>query len=240
MMLTTLGTILILLIMGFTSLELAKQKPVIIPLQKTILESVSLASASNFAILAGSSINNAGNSKIIGEIGLSPGLWVGGFDQDIKVCTQHSNSLKSTQAKLDLTTAYNDAESRRSDDVVNLTGNIGGLTLTPGLYNSKSSLLISTGTLTFDAKGNPNAVFIIQIASRLTTRPDTKVDLIGGAKASNIFWQVGESAVFGSNSTFKGTVLALKSIKLYNGASLDGRGLSRGGEVNLASNIIRN
>jgi len=239
MVLTTLGTILILIISGFTSLELVKPKQIIIPIQKILLEPVALASASDFAVLAGSSINNTGNTTIDGEMGLSPGLWVGGFPQDIFVWTQHTNSIKSTQAKLDLTAAYNDAESRRSTDMVNLHGNIGGLTLTPGLYNSTSSLFISTGDLTFDALGKTDAVFIIQIATVLTTRPETKVILKGGALASNIFWQVGESAVFGSNSIFKGTVMALKSIKFYNGASLEGRGLSRGGEVNLASNIIK-
>jgi len=239
MIVTTLITILILLITGFTSLEIGKQKTTLIPVQKILLEPVALNSASEFAVLAGSSINNSGATNINGEIGVSPGLWVGGFDKEVIVSTQHTNSFKSTQAKLDLTSAYNDAESRRSDDAVHLSGNIGGLTLTPGLYNSTSSLTISSGDLTFDAMGKTNAVFIIQIASKLTTRPETRVTLKGGALASNIFWQVGESVIFGSHSVFKGTVLALKSIKFYNGAILQGRGLSRGGEVNLASNIIQ-
>jgi len=239
MLLTTLCTILILLITGFTSLEMTKQKTIIIPFQNILLEPVSLASASDFAVLAGSSIINTGNTRIDGEVGLSPGFWVNGFPKDLLVWTQHTKFSKSTQAKLDLTTAYNDSEGRRSADVVHLTGNIGGLTLTPGLYNSLSSLSISKGNLTFDALGKSNAVFIIQIASRLSTRPETKVILKGGALASNIFWQVGETATFGSHSNFKGTVMALKSIKFFNGASLDGRGLSRGGEVDLASVTIK-
>lgn len=240
MIITTVGTILILLISGFTSLELVKQKPIIIPLQRILLEPVALASDSDFAVLAGSSINNTGKTTINGELGLNPGLWVGGFTKDILVWTQQTNPIKSSKAKADLTAAYNDAESRRSDDMVNLHGNIGGLTLTPGLYNSTSSLVISKGDLTFDALGKPTAVFIIQIASVLTTRPETRVILKGGAKASNIFWQVGESAVFGSNSVFKGTIIALKSIKFFSGASLEGRSLSRGGEVDLAGNTIQN
>jgi len=236
--LTTLGTILILLISGFTSLEIGKPKQPTIPVQQTLLEPVALGSASEFAVLAGSSINNIGKTTIHGELGLSPGLWVGGFPQDIFVWTQQTNAIRSSQAKLDLTAAYTDAESRRSDDVVHLYGNIGGLTLTPGLYNSTSSLVISKGDLTFDALGKADAVFIIQIATVLSTRPETKVILKGGALASNIFWQVGESAMFGSNSIFKGTVMALKSIRFYNGATLEGRGLSRGGEVNMASTNI--
>ena len=238
-MLTTLFAILVLLITGFTSLELNKQKTGMIPLQNVQLEPVFLASASQFSVLAGSSINNTGKSMINGELGLSPGFWVSGFSPEVIICNQHTDLLKSSQAKLDLSTAYNDAEKRKSNDVVNLKGNIGGLTLTPGLYNSTSSLTISTGNLTFDALGNPNAVFILQIASRLTTRPETKVILKGGALASNIFWQIGESATFGSHSIFKGTIMALKSIKLFNGASLEGRVLSKGGVVDLANNIIR-
>lgn len=235
----TLGTILILLISGFTGIELTKQKPIKIPVQTILLAPVALGSASDFAVLAGTSITNTGETKINGELGLSPGYWVAGFPEDILVYTKQIDSKKAFQAKLDLTTAYKDAESRRSNQVVNLHGNIGGLTLTPGLYHSAASLVISAGDLTFDALGKPNAVFIIQIRSLLTTRPGTRVILKGGAIASNIFWQVGESAVFGSHSIFKGTVMALNSIKFYNGATLEGKGLSRSGNVNLASNIIK-
>ena len=122
--------------------------------------------------------------------------------------------------------------------MVRLNGNIGGLILTPGLYNSNSSLEISTGNLTFDAMGNPQAIFIIQIASSLITRPDTKVMLIRGAQACNIFWQVGGTAIFGSCSVFKGTVMVFNSIKFYDGAILEGRGLARTGKVDLAGNKI--
>src|ERR1035437_3696387 len=206
MLLITIATILILLITGFTSFQFTKLKPMVIPVQKTLLEPISLGSASEFAVLAGSSINNSGKTSIDGDIGLSPGLWVEGLSPRTRVCTNKTNSNKSIQAKMDLTAAYNDAKSRRSKDVVDLYGNIGGLTLTPGLYNCKTSLVISSGYLTFDAKGNRNAVFIIQIADELSTRPDTKVILKGGALASNIFWQVGNTATFGSYSNFKGTV----------------------------------
>lgn len=238
MIITTVCTTIILLIMGFTGFEVSKTKLINIPVQKTVLEPVSLESASGFAVLAGSAINNTGNTNIHGELGLSPGYWIAGFPTTKRICTQHNHSLKSIQAKLDLTSAYNEAEARRSNDVVDLKGNIGGLTLTPGLYNSTNSLEISKGELTFDAMDKPNAVFIIQIASSLITWPDTKVNLIKGAKASNIFWQVGSSATFGANSVFKGTVMALKSIKFYDGAKLEGRGLARVGEVDMDSSHI--
>jgi hypothetical protein len=238
MIITTLCTTIILLIMGFTGFVVSKTKLTTIPVQKTILEPVSLESASGFAVLAGSAIKNKGNTNIHGELGLSPGYWIAGFPTTKRIWTQHDHSLKSIQAKLDLTSAYNEAEARRSNDVVDLDGNIGGLTLTPGLYNSTNSLEISKGELTFDAMDKPNAVFIIQIASSLNTWPDTKVNLIRGAKASNIFWQVGSSATFGANSIFKGTVMALESIKFYDGAKLEGRGLARVGEVDMDSTHI--
>jgi hypothetical protein len=240
MIITTLCTTLLLLIVGLTGFELSNGKTIHIPVQKTILEPVSLESASGFAVLAGSAISNTGKTSIQGELGLSPGYWVDGFPITKQLYTQHAHSLKSIQAKIDLTNAYEEVEGRRSIDVVNLDGNIGGLTLTPGLYNSRNSLEISKGELTFDGLNKPNAIFIIQIASSLITWPETKVNLIRGAKASNIFWQVGSSATFGSNSVFKGTVMALKSIKFYDGVVLEGRGLARAGEVEMdAAKIFR-
>ena len=119
-----------------------------------------------------------------------------------------------------------------------LAGNIGGLTLTPGLYKSSGSLQISSGDLTFDAKGNADAVFIIQIASTLNTSSGRNVILSGGAKASNIFWQVGTSATLGTTSVFKGTIMANQSISLNTGAAVEGRLFARIAEVTLASNVV--
>ncbi|MES2592848.1 MAG: ice-binding family protein [Bacteroidota bacterium] len=209
-----------------------------VALQTTVQPTVALAGASTLAILAGSAISNTGATNVTGDIGLSPGSSIGGFPPGILVGTQHINDATATQAKLDLTAAYNDAAGRTCTDIVTLSGNIGGLTLTPGLYKSTSSLAISSGDLTFDAKGNPNAVFIIQIASTLTTTSGRKVILSGGASASNIFWQVGSSATFGTTSVFKGTLLVMQSITFNTGATLDGRGLARTGAVIMAGNTI--
>ena len=212
--------------------------PAIIPIQGANPALVSLASSSTIVILAGSGITNTGATNITGDMALSPGTSVGGFPPGILTGTQHVNDNIATQAKLDLTAAYNDAAGRTSTDIVTLSGNIGGLTLTPGLYKSTSSLAISSGDLTFDAKGNASAVFIIQIASTLTTTSGRKVILSGGALASNIFWQVGSSATFGTTSVFKGTVMAMQSITFNTGATLDGRALARTGAVVLAGNTI--
>ena len=125
-----------------------------------------------------------------------------------------------------------------SYNYVTISGNIGGNTLTPGLYKSSGSLEISSGDLTFDAKGDANAVFIIQIASTLTTTSGRQIILSGSAKASNIFWQVGTSATLGTTSVFKGTIMADQSISLNTGAKVDGRLFARIAAVTLKGNTI--
>jgi hypothetical protein len=210
---------------------------VVLP-QTTIQSTVLLAAASNFALLAGSAVSSTGATVITGDLGLSPGSSVGGFPPGILNGTLRINDIIANQAKLDLTAAYNDVAGRTSTDIVTLSGNIGGLTLTPGLYKSTSSLAISSGDLTFDAKGNADAIFIIQIASTLTTTSGRKVILSGGALASNIYWQVGSSATFGTTSVFKGNVLVMQSITFNTGATLDGRALARTGAVVMGGNTI--
>jgi hypothetical protein len=209
-----------------------------IPIQNTSQATVDLSGSADFALLAGSAINSTGATHITGDLGLSPGTSIGGFPPAILVGTQQINTNLATQGKLDLTAAYNDAAGRTSTDIVTLSGNIGGLTLTPGLYKSTSSLAISSGDLTFDAKGDKNAIFIIQIASSLTATSGRQVFLKGKASASNIFWQVGSSVTFGTTSVFKGTVMAMQSITFNTGATLDGRALARTGGIVLAGNKI--
>ncbi len=222
--------------------------PVVIPLQTTVQETVNLRSDAGFVILAGSLVSNVPTSAITGNIGLSPAArsFITGFGLTEVTGTIYAaddvspsgTSAMLTAAKGDLTTAYNDAAGRTSIDMVLLAGNLGGLTLTPGLYKSSGSLEISSGDLTFDAKGNANAVFIIQIASTLNTTSGRQVILSGGAKASNIFWQVGTSATLGTTSVFKGTIMADQSISLNTGATIEGRLLARIAGITLAGNTI--
>ena len=230
---------------------------IIIPIQSTTQSGVNLRTAGDFVILAGSEISNIPTSSITGAIGLSPAAasLVTGFSlvhtsgDPFATSSQVTGNIFAsdygdptpanlTTAKGDLTTAYNNAAGRTSTDIVQLAGNIGGLTLTPGFYKSSGSLEISSGDLTFDAKGNADAVFIIQIASALTTSSGRAVLLAGGAKASNIFWQVGTSVTLGTSSVMKGTIMADQSIAVNTGASVEGRLLARIAAVTLEGNSI--
>jgi hypothetical protein len=112
------------------------------------------------------------------------------------------------------------------------------MTLYPGLYKSTSSLEISSGDLTLDAKGEADAVFIFQMASTLTATAGRQVILTNNAKSANVYWQVGTSATLGSTSAMKGTVMAVQAITLNTGATLDGRILAHIAAVALDSNII--
>jgi hypothetical protein len=119
-----------------------------------------------------------------------------------------------------------------------LPGDIGGTTILPGVYCNATSVGI-TGTVTLNGNGDPNAVFIFQIGSTLTTAAgNSAVALIGGAVASNVFWQVGSSATLGTNTTFSGTIMAQASVTVTTGAALNGRALARTGAVTLANNTI--
>jgi hypothetical protein len=199
--------------------------------------SVALGGAGAFAVLAGSTVTSTGATALTGDLGVSPGTAVTGFPPGTLTGTKHYGNPTSAQGMADLTTAYNDAAGRTQSPVT-IAGNLGGLTLPPGLYKSTSSLSISSGDLTLDAQGDPNAVFIFQMASTLTTTSGRKVILSGGAKSTNIFWQVGSSATLGTTSVFKGTIMANQSITLSTGASLNGRALARIGAVTLAGNAV--
>ena len=209
-----------------------------IPSQHVVMAKVDLGGTADFALLAGSAITSTGATRITGDMGLSPGTSVGGFPPGILVGSLEINTNLATQGKLDLTAAYNEAAGRVSTDMVTLSGNIGGLTLTPGLYKTTSSLAISSGDVTFDAEGKPGSVFIIQIASALTTTSGRKVFLKGGALASNIYWMIGSSATFGTTSVMKGTVMAMQAITFNTGATLEGRALARTGGIVMAGNTI--
>lgn len=198
---------------------------------------VNLRSAADFAVLAGSTVTNTGSTTTVdGDVGLYPGSEVTGLLPSMVTGTIHTNDSVAAQAQLDLTTAYNDAAGRTLAPI-SVAGNIGGQTLAPGLYKSTSGLEISEGDLTLS--GSADDTWIFQIASTLTVAEGRQVILTGGAQASNVFWQVGTSATLGTNSTFKGTIMADQSITLITGATLDGRALTRIGAVTIDTSTIR-
>ena len=197
---------------------------------------VGLGTAGTFAVLAGSTITNTGPSVISGDVGLDPGSAITGFPPGIvNAGTIHATDAVALQAENDLTTAYNDAAGRSS--TASISSDLAGRTLTSGVYTSASSLGLS-GDLTLNAQGDPNAVFIFQAGTSLTTGSASAVTLIGGAQACNVFWQVGSSATIGTSSQFVGNILALTSISLTTGATLNGSALARNGAVTLDTNTI--
>src|SRR5437763_8789391 len=149
----------------------------------------------------------------------------------------HAGCPTAAKAQSDLASAYNDAVER-TVGALTVGGNLGGLTLTPGLYKSTAPLEISSGDLTLDAQGDTNAIFVFQTLSTFTTTSSRQVILRGGARAANIYWQVGSSATLGPSSVFKGNILASTSITLQNGAAVEGRLLARTAAVTLDSNTI--
>jgi len=136
-----------------------------------------------------------------------------------------------------LDTAYTDAVGRTPTTIYGAIFDLGGLTLTSGVYNDPSSFGI-TGTLTLDGQNNPNAVWIFQAGSTLSTGANSAVVLINGAQASHVFWQIGSSATLGANTAFAGNMLAFTSITLGSGTTVDGRALAKGGAVALTQNTI--
>ncbi len=209
----------------------------IIPVAGAGPAAVDLSCAANFAVLAGSAITNTGPSIISGgDVGLSPGSAVDGFPPGTLIGGAfHINDTTANNAKLCLTSAYNDAAGRTLAPIT-VSDNIGGQTLAPGLYKSTSTLAISSGDLTLS--GPANAVWIFQVASTFTTTSGRQVILAGGAQAKNVFWQVGSSATLGTTSVMQGTIMADQSITLQTGAVLNGRALTRIAAVTLDSSTI--
>ena len=205
---------------------------------------ITLATAGNFAVFAGSTVTNTGPSVIDGgDVGVSPGSSVTGIPPGIIVppFTIHAADATALQAQADLTAAYIAAEGLVPTQ--DLSGqDLGGLTLTAGVYYFSSSAQL-TGTLTLDAEGDPNAEFVFQIGSTLTTASNSSVVTVNGGLSADcsVFWQVGSSATLGTATAFEGHILALTSITLTTGATiLEGSALARNGAVTLDTNSITN
>ncbi len=197
---------------------------------------VGLGTADSFAVLGGAGVTNTGPTVVNGDLGTWPNPAVTNFPPGTVNGTIHAGDAVAEQAQSDLTTAYNDAAGRTP--VTTIDTELGGETLTPGVYDSESTTFEITGTLTLDAQGDPNGVFIFQMASSLVTASSSNVSLLGDAQACNVFWQVGSSATLGTDSTFRGNILALTSIEVQTGVTVDGRVLARNASVTLDDDVI--
>lgn len=193
---------------------------------------VPLGTAGNYAVIAGTTITNTGPTWITGQVALSPGSAVTGFPPGTSGHKDVANAAAG-QAKVDLTTAYNNAAGQTP--FTTLSGNIGGRTLIAGTYRTTGGL---TGTLTLDGQGSSAGVWIFQQPSTLITGTSSRVSLINGAQPCDVFWQVGSSATIAVSTTFVGNIMALTSIAMQTGATLNGRAMAQNGAVTLDTNRI--
>lgn len=216
---------------------------------------VNLLTSASFAVLAGTGITNIPTSVITGDVGLSPaaGSNYSGLTASEVTGTIYAvdgsgpagsvnNPGLLTTAKNDLTAAYIDAAGRTPDTTF-LTGDnqLGGQTLTAGVYRfgaATTANLTAASPLVLDAQGDPGAVFIFQATSSLVTASSSVVQLVNGAQACNVFWQVGSSVTLGPSSTFKGTIMALTAGTVNSSANIEGRILARNAAVTLSANTI--
>jgi hypothetical protein len=227
-------TILIILVIAFTLAGISFQ----VSARSLAAIAPGLGTAGSFAVLGGSAVTNTGPSVLNGDLGVSPGTAISGFPPGTHTGALHSADAVALQAQNDATAAYNALASQPCDR--DLTGqDLGGLTLTPGVYCFSSSAQL-TGALILNAVGNSSAVWVFKIGSTLTTASNSSVGFINGGSGPvcNLFWQVGSSATLGTTTAFKGNILASASITLNTNANLVGRALALHAAVTLDSNNI--
>ena len=189
---------------------------------------VSIGNAAPYGVLAGNAVSNTNLTAITGSLGVSPGSSVTGFPPGTVSGAVHAGDSAAAQAKADLVSAYNDIAGRTPD--ATLPAQLGGTTRNPGVYNSTGGTFTITGTLTLDAQGDPDAVFVFQ-ATTLTASNVSNISLLRGAQANNLFWQVGNSATLGTFCTFRGNILAQNGVTVGSGAAVFGRVFSLGSTV---------
>lgn len=230
--LATRGLAVAILATGATALLTVGQ-----PASAGIVPPVPLATAAEYSVLAGTTVTNTGPSVLGQSAGLHPGTAIDGFPPGIVLGTEQAANAVALQAQSDLTIAYDNAAGRsveftESNDLV-------GKTLIPGVYAATAKAPLSlTGRLVLDGQGNADAVFIFQTDSTLITSSGSSILLVNGASACNVFWQVQSSATIGTGSTFVGNILALTSISVQTGATVQGRALARNGAVTLDNNVF--
>jgi hypothetical protein len=195
---------------------------------------VQLNNAGTYSVLAGTNVVGTGTSSLSGDLGVSPGTSVTGFPPGTVAGTMHDGDAQAAQAETDLVAAYNDAASRTPSS--EFSGDQNGRSFHEGVHHTAAAFAL-TGTLTLDAQGDPNAVFIIQVGAALNTAAASHIALTNGAQASHVFWQVAGAAGTGATSSFAGTIMAAGAITLGDSSQLTGQALSYG-TITLANNTI--
>ena len=214
-----------------------------------------LGKGSGFAVMGGSRVLNVGDTVVRGELGVSPGTEVKGFPPGSITGGQiHPADDLANEAQKDIVKAYDNLVAQRCD--TRLSGqDLGGLTLSPGVYCFPGAAATLTGELLLDAEGNPNAVWVFQVGTTLTTTDKSVVRVINGGQGTddsaqngdrqkksalycNIYWQVAASAALGKESAFAGNILSIQGIDVANKATTIGRVLSRTGAVTLDTNTV--
>jgi hypothetical protein len=200
---------------------------------------ISLGSCSSFAVQAGTAVSFNGATTTIngGSVGVAPGTSIVG-NYILGTGTVQDNSALSIQCAADELVAYKAAAGALCTTVL-ASADLSGMTFSPGVYCSASgAMTISASTVTLDAQGNSNAVWIFQTASTLTTATATSFILLNGASAANVYWQVGTSASIGYSSSFVGTILAYTSITLGSSAVMTGRALAQAAVTFASGNTV--
>jgi hypothetical protein len=216
-------------VLGITILLLAGT-----PASAAIVPTVPLGTSANYSVLGASTVTNTGPSTLAQSLGLWPGTAITGFPPGLVTPpgTTDTTNAAAQQAQSDLTAAYLNAAGRPLDATT--TADLANLNLGAGVYAAPSKgAMALTGPLTLNGAGNASSVFIFQTNSTLITGSGSSVSLINGAQACNVFWQVGSSATLGTGSVFVGNILALTSITVNTGVTVQGRALAQNGAVTL-------
>ncbi len=203
----------------------------LVPSASADVPPVDLGEAEDCAVMAGDAVMSTDLTTITGEVALSPGDTMVGFPPGTVRGEVHIDDEEAQEDMADAVAAYNEAAGRTPTDTV--PPDLGGTTMGPGVYDTPGGIFEIAGTLTLDAEGDPDAVFIFQADNALNTARVSNIDIVNGAQEDNIIWQVGRSATLGTLSTFRGNVLALNSITVDEGAAVYGRAMALNGAVEL-------